>query len=84
MRLKTAVMTLVVAMLLAVTASAQIVLKVDSVPITAGQFSVGRYKVTSDTPALADDTAKATRADSWRVSPTGLGLHNLPLQPEPG
>jgi len=62
MRLKTAVMTLVVAMLLAVTASAQVVLKVNGVPISAGQLSVAKYKVTWDTPALTGDAAKTTRA----------------------
>ncbi|HVN32082.1 MAG TPA: peptidyl-prolyl cis-trans isomerase [Thermoanaerobaculaceae bacterium] len=62
MRLKTAVMTLVVAMLLAVTASAQVVLKVNGVSISAGELAVAKYKVTSDTPALAGDAAKVTRA----------------------
>jgi parvulin-like peptidyl-prolyl isomerase len=62
MRLKTAVMTVVVAMLVAVTTSAQVALKVNGVPISAGQLSVAKYKATYDTPALADDAAKATRA----------------------
>jgi len=62
MHLKTAVMTVVVVMLLAVTASAQVVLKVNGVPISAGQLGVAKYKVTSDMPALADDAAKTTRA----------------------
>jgi foldase protein PrsA len=62
MRLKTAVMTLVVAMLLAVTASAQVVLKVNGVPISAGQLGVAKFKVTWDTPALTGDEAKVTRA----------------------
>jgi parvulin-like peptidyl-prolyl isomerase len=62
MRLKTAVMTLVVAMLLAVTAGAQVVMKVNGVPISAGQLGVAKYKVTFDTPALADDPAKVTHA----------------------
>jgi parvulin-like peptidyl-prolyl isomerase len=62
MRLKTAVMTLVVVMLLAVTASAQVVLKVNGVPISAGQLGVAKYKVTSDMPALTGDAAKVTHA----------------------
>lgn len=62
MRLKTAVMTVVVAMLVAVTASAQVVLKVNGVPISAGQLSVAKFKVTWDKPELADDAAKTTRA----------------------
>jgi parvulin-like peptidyl-prolyl isomerase len=49
-------------MLLAVTASAQVVLKVNGVPISAGQLSVAKFKVTWDTPALTDDAAKVTRA----------------------
>lgn len=69
MRPKTAVMTLVVAMLLAVTASAQVVLKVNGVPISAGQLGVAKYKVISDSPMLLDDPAKATRvAVGWLVA----------------
>jgi peptidyl-prolyl cis-trans isomerase C len=62
MRSKTAVMTLVVVMLAAVTASAQVVLKVNGLPISAGQMGVAKYKVTSDSPMLADDAAKVTHA----------------------
>jgi parvulin-like peptidyl-prolyl isomerase len=62
MRLKTAVMTLVVVMLLAVTASAQVVMKVNGVPISAGQLGVAKYKVISDSPMLLDNPAKATQA----------------------
>ncbi|MCJ7441299.1 MAG: SurA N-terminal domain-containing protein, partial [Thermoanaerobaculaceae bacterium] len=62
MRLKTAVMTLVVVMLLAVTASAQVVRKVNGVPISAGQLGVAKYKVISDSPMLLDNPAKATQA----------------------
>jgi parvulin-like peptidyl-prolyl isomerase len=57
-----AVWTVAVAALLAGGASAQVVLKVNSTPITAGQLGVAKYKAISDTPALADDDAKATRA----------------------
>jgi parvulin-like peptidyl-prolyl isomerase len=62
MRLKTVAMTLVVVMLLAVTASAQVVLKVNGVPISAGQLGVAKYKVISDSPMLLDNPAKATQA----------------------
>jgi parvulin-like peptidyl-prolyl isomerase len=62
MRSKTAVMTVVGAMLFAVTASAQVALKVNGVPISAGQLSVAKYKATYDSPALEGDAAKVTRA----------------------
>jgi parvulin-like peptidyl-prolyl isomerase len=62
MRPKTVVTTLVVAILVAATAGAQVVLKVNGVPISAGQLAVAKYKVTWDAPALADDPAKAEHA----------------------
>ncbi len=57
-----AVTAVAVAAFLAGGASAQVVLKVNSTPVTAGQLAVAKYKATSDTPALAEDAAAATRA----------------------
>ena len=62
MRSKTTLMAMAVLVLLAVTASAQVVLKVNGVPISAGQLGVAKYKVISDSPMLLDNPAKATQA----------------------
>jgi len=62
MRARTALPTLAVATLLATTTGAQVVLKVNGTAITAGQLGVAKYRAISETPALADDTAAATRA----------------------
>jgi len=62
MRAKTALMAVAVLVLVAASANAGDVLKVNGVPISAGQLSVAKYKVISDTPALLEDPAKATQA----------------------
>ena len=62
MRSKTALMAVAVLVLLAALANAGDVMKVNGVPISAGQLGVAKYKVISDTPALLEDPAKATRA----------------------
>jgi parvulin-like peptidyl-prolyl isomerase len=61
MRSKTALMAVAVLVLLAASANAGDVMKVNGVPISAGQLGVAKYKVISDTPTLLEDPAKATR-----------------------